>query len=183
MIYIFPYIRRSMIGQWVCRQRLNLHIACVPQTVTGCRVAMVMMQYSVIANNCWLLVEGLYLHSLLVITVFSERNYFYIYLCIGWGVWASKKAHQTLVSDATLISWRGFWLADWLCVSCVAGAPLMFVLPWMTVKYLYENEEYVSFTSVLTKKRVWTLNTVFALDKMSNTLCSLPLNQPLFWWF
>ncbi|XP_056128021.1 glucagon receptor [Rhinichthys klamathensis goyatoka] len=75
------------------------------QTVTGCRVAMVMMQYSVMANNCWLLVEGLYLHSLLVITVFSERNYFYIYLCIGW------------------------------------GAPLMFVLPWMTVKYLYENEE------------------------------------------
>lgn len=48
---------------------------------------MVMMQYSVMANNYWLLVEGLYLHSLLVITVFSEKNYFYIYLCIGWGVW------------------------------------------------------------------------------------------------
>uniref|UniRef100_A0A673IN95 Glucagon receptor-like n=1 Tax=Sinocyclocheilus rhinocerous TaxID=307959 RepID=A0A673IN95_9TELE len=74
-------------------------------TGNGCRVAMVMMQYSVMANNYWLLVEGLYLHSLLVITVFSERNYFYIYLCIGW------------------------------------GAPLIFVLPWMTVKYLYENEE------------------------------------------
>ncbi|KTG05984.1 hypothetical protein cypCar_00046987, partial [Cyprinus carpio] len=55
------------------------------QKVSGCRVAMVMMQYSVMANNYWLLVEGLYLHSLLVITVFSERNYFYIYLCIGWG--------------------------------------------------------------------------------------------------
>ncbi|XP_073763216.1 glucagon receptor isoform X2 [Danio rerio] len=75
------------------------------QTVVGCRSAMVMMQYSVMANNCWLLVEGLYLHSLLVTTVFSERNYFCIYLCIGW------------------------------------GAPLIFVLPWMTVKYLYENEE------------------------------------------
>ncbi|XP_030635880.1 glucagon receptor [Chanos chanos] len=75
------------------------------QTVAGCRVAMVMMQYSVIANNYWLLVEGLYLHSLLVIAVFSEKNYFYIYLCIGW------------------------------------GAPLIFVLPWLTVKYLYENEE------------------------------------------
>ncbi|XP_072513144.1 glucagon receptor [Salminus brasiliensis] len=70
----------------------------------GCRAAMVMMQYSVIANNYWLLVEGLYLHSLLSITVFSERNYFYIYLGIGW------------------------------------GAPIIFVLPWVTVKYLYENE-------------------------------------------
>ncbi|XP_029359557.1 glucagon receptor [Echeneis naucrates] len=73
--------------------------------VAWCRGAMVMMQYSVMANNYWLLVEGIYLHSLLVITVFSERNYFYIYLAIGW------------------------------------GAPLIFVLPWITVKYLYENEE------------------------------------------
>ncbi|TNN70942.1 Glucagon receptor [Liparis tanakae] len=73
--------------------------------VTWCRGAMVMMQYSVMANNYWLLVEGIYLHSLLVITVFSERKYFYIYLTIGW------------------------------------GAPLIFVLPWITVKYLYENEE------------------------------------------
>jgi len=46
---------------------------------------MVMMQYSVMANNYWLLVEGIYLHSLLVITVFSERKYFHIYLTIGWG--------------------------------------------------------------------------------------------------
>uniref|UniRef100_A0A671YXG5 Glucagon receptor b n=1 Tax=Sparus aurata TaxID=8175 RepID=A0A671YXG5_SPAAU len=73
--------------------------------VTWCRGAMVMMQYSVMANNYWLLVEGIYLHSLLVITVFSERKYFYIYLAIGW------------------------------------GAPLIFVLPWITVKYLFENEE------------------------------------------
>uniref|UniRef100_A0AAQ4QV11 Glucagon receptor b n=1 Tax=Gasterosteus aculeatus aculeatus TaxID=481459 RepID=A0AAQ4QV11_GASAC len=73
--------------------------------VTWCRGAVVMMQYSVMANNYWLLVEGIYLHSLLVITVFSERKYFFIYLAIGW------------------------------------GAPLMFVLPWITVKYLYENEE------------------------------------------
>uniref|UniRef100_A0A671YSW2 Glucagon receptor b n=1 Tax=Sparus aurata TaxID=8175 RepID=A0A671YSW2_SPAAU len=75
------------------------------QAVTWCRGAMVMMQYSVMANNYWLLVEGIYLHSLLVITVFSERKYFYIYLAIGW------------------------------------GAPLIFVLPWITVKYLFENEE------------------------------------------
>ncbi|XP_058497641.1 glucagon receptor isoform X3 [Solea solea] len=73
--------------------------------VMWCRGAMVMMQYSVMANNYWLLVEGIYLHSLLVITVFSERRYFFIYLAIGW------------------------------------GAPLIFVVPWITVKYLYENEE------------------------------------------
>lgn len=51
----------------------------------SCRVAAVMMQYSIMANSYWLLVEGIYLHNLLVITVFTERNYFKIYLCIGWG--------------------------------------------------------------------------------------------------
>nr|XP_057939975.1 glucagon receptor isoform X1 [Doryrhamphus excisus] len=73
--------------------------------VMWCRGAVVMMQYTVMANNYWLLVEGIYLHSLLVITVFREKKYFYIYLAIGW------------------------------------GAPLIFVSPWITVKYLYENEE------------------------------------------
>lgn len=57
----------------------------VCQAVIWCRGAVVMMQYSVMANNYWLLVEGIYLHSLLVITVFSEKKYFYIYLAIGWG--------------------------------------------------------------------------------------------------
>ncbi|KAJ8345360.1 hypothetical protein SKAU_G00295530 [Synaphobranchus kaupii] len=75
------------------------------ETAIGCRVAMVLMQYGIMANNYWLLVEGIYLHNLLVVTVFNEKNYFNIYLCIGW------------------------------------GTPLIFVLPWATVKYLYENEE------------------------------------------
>ncbi|XP_063076888.1 glucagon receptor isoform X2 [Engraulis encrasicolus] len=75
------------------------------ETAIGCRVAVVMMQYSITANSYWLLVEGIYLHNLLVVTVLHERNYFGIYLCIGWGI------------------------------------PLVFVFPWVIVKYLYENEE------------------------------------------
>lgn len=43
------------------------------------------MQYGIVANYCWLLVEGIYLHNLLVVAVFSERSYFTLYLCIGWG--------------------------------------------------------------------------------------------------
>ncbi|XP_015211964.1 glucagon receptor isoform X3 [Lepisosteus oculatus] len=73
------------------------------ETPVGCRAALVMMQYSIMANYNWLLVEGIYLHNLLVITVFTERNYFKIYLCIAW------------------------------------GAPLLFVLSWVRLKYLYEN--------------------------------------------
>ncbi|KAM8946874.1 glucagon receptor [Pelodytes ibericus] len=69
----------------------------------GCRAATVLMHYGIIANNFWLLVEGIYLHNLLVLAVFSERSYFALYVCIGW------------------------------------GAPILFIIPWVAVKYMYEN--------------------------------------------
>ncbi|NXE16553.1 GLR protein, partial [Lophotis ruficrista] len=74
-----------------------------PQAAAGCRTATVFMQYGIVANYCWLLVEGIYLHNLLVVAVFSERSYFTLYLCIGW------------------------------------GAPVLFLIPWVVVKFLYEN--------------------------------------------
>uniref|UniRef100_A0A3Q1FX27 Glucagon receptor a n=1 Tax=Acanthochromis polyacanthus TaxID=80966 RepID=A0A3Q1FX27_9TELE len=82
-----------------------ISLITILQTTVGCRVAFMMMQYSIMANSYWLLVEGIYLHNLLVITVFTERNYFNIYLCIGW------------------------------------GTPLIFLAPWVIVKYMYENKE------------------------------------------
>ncbi|XP_052513903.1 glucagon receptor isoform X2 [Budorcas taxicolor] len=53
--------------------------------VAGCRVAAVFMQYGVVANYCWLLVEGVYLHSLLSLAAVPERSCFPLYLGIGWG--------------------------------------------------------------------------------------------------
>ncbi|XP_072795947.1 glucagon receptor [Vicugna pacos] len=53
--------------------------------VAGCRVAAVFMQYGVVANYCWLLVEGLYLHGLLGLAAAPRRSCFGLYLGIGWG--------------------------------------------------------------------------------------------------
>lgn len=62
------------------------HLGCPRgQALAGCRVAAVFMQYGVVANYCWLLVEGVYLHSLLGPATFSERDFFTYYLGIGWG--------------------------------------------------------------------------------------------------
>ncbi|KFR08802.1 Glucagon-like peptide 1 receptor, partial [Nipponia nippon] len=74
------------------------------QESLSCRLVFVMMQYCVAANYYWLLVEGMYLYTLLVLSVFSEQRIFRLYLCIGWGV------------------------------------PMVFVILWGTVKYLYEDE-------------------------------------------
>lgn len=55
------------------------------QESLSCRLVFVMMQYCVAANYYWLLVEGMYLYTLLVLSVFSEQRIFRLYLCIGWG--------------------------------------------------------------------------------------------------
>ncbi|XP_053362764.1 gastric inhibitory polypeptide receptor [Clarias gariepinus] len=53
--------------------------------LTGCRIAQVVMQYCVGASYFWLLVEGLYLHNLLILFVFSENSYLCGYVILGWG--------------------------------------------------------------------------------------------------
>lgn len=61
------------------------------QAVAGCRVAAVFMQYGVVASYCWLLVEGVCLHSLLSLAAVPERSCFPLYLGIGWGEWAGVR--------------------------------------------------------------------------------------------
>lgn len=50
----------------------------------GCKLSLVFFQYCIMANFYWLLVEGLYLHTLLV-AIFSPSRRFVAYLLIGWG--------------------------------------------------------------------------------------------------
>ncbi|XP_076868329.1 vasoactive intestinal polypeptide receptor 2 isoform X2 [Brachyhypopomus gauderio] len=53
-------------------------------SLTGCKASLVFFNYFIMANFFWLLVEGLYLHTLLMV-FFSENRHFVVYLLIGWG--------------------------------------------------------------------------------------------------
>ncbi|KAJ1069283.1 hypothetical protein K5549_014233 [Capra hircus] len=54
----------------------------------GCRVAVTFFLYFLATNYYWILVEGLYLHSLIFMAFFSEKKYLWGFTVFGWGTQA-----------------------------------------------------------------------------------------------
>lgn len=50
-----------------------------------CKAVVTFFQYCVLSNFYWLLVEGLYLQTLLAFTFTHTRTFFWCYILIGWG--------------------------------------------------------------------------------------------------
>ncbi|NXX80941.1 PTH1R protein, partial [Urocolius indicus] len=72
---------------------LTLH----PQV--GCKLVVTLFLYFLATNHYWILVEGLYLHSLIFMAFLSNKNYLWVLIIIGWGlpavfvsIWASVRA-------------------------------------------------------------------------------------------
>ncbi|XP_061873037.1 parathyroid hormone/parathyroid hormone-related peptide receptor-like [Colius striatus] len=72
---------------------LTLH----PQV--GCKVVVTLFLYFLATNHYWILVEGLYLHSLIFMAFLSNKNYLWVLIIIGWGlpavfvsIWDSVRA-------------------------------------------------------------------------------------------
>ncbi|XP_051910584.1 vasoactive intestinal polypeptide receptor 2-like [Hippocampus zosterae] len=57
----------------------------VQPSLVGCKSSLVFLNYSIMANFFWLLVEALYLHTLLLV-VHARYARLAVYLLIGWGI-------------------------------------------------------------------------------------------------
>ncbi|XP_072343013.1 parathyroid hormone/parathyroid hormone-related peptide receptor-like [Scyliorhinus torazame] len=115
----------------------------------GCKVAVTIFLYFLATNYYWILVEGLYLHSLIFMAFRSDKKYLWALTLIGWGVpavvvavWASARAS----------------LADTHCWDLSAGSlKWIFQVPILTAVVL-NFFLFVNIVRVLASK-LWETNT------------------------
>uniref|UniRef100_A0A8C5DQF4 Growth hormone releasing hormone receptor b n=1 Tax=Gouania willdenowi TaxID=441366 RepID=A0A8C5DQF4_GOUWI len=55
-------------------------------STTSCKAAVAFFQFSILANYFWLLVEGMYLQTLLALAFVFQKKYFWWYILVGWGL-------------------------------------------------------------------------------------------------
>lgn len=73
----------------------------------GCKVALFLSNYCILANYSWLLVEGHYLHSLINLSLHSHTKRLHCYTLLGWGTLISLSDTQTIF-HSIVDDWRNF---------------------------------------------------------------------------
>ncbi len=75
------------------------------QSQIGCKLLASIMQYTSCSNYFWMLCEGIYLHTLIVVAVFVGEQQLGWYYILGWGlcIWVFMKQHQS-ISDLLMTS-------------------------------------------------------------------------------
>lgn len=56
----------------------------------GCKVTVLLFIYFLATNYYWILVEGLYLHSLIFMAFLSDTKYLWGFTLIGWGEYEAE---------------------------------------------------------------------------------------------
>uniref|UniRef100_A0A8C2GSQ5 Calcitonin gene-related peptide type 1 receptor n=1 Tax=Cyprinus carpio TaxID=7962 RepID=A0A8C2GSQ5_CYPCA len=64
---------------------LNSVITIIFFTCVSCKVSVFIHQYLLGCNYFWMLCEGIYLHTLIVVAVFAEKQHLMWYYFLGWG--------------------------------------------------------------------------------------------------
>uniref|UniRef100_A0A0A9W7W3 Parathyroid hormone 2 receptor n=2 Tax=Lygus hesperus TaxID=30085 RepID=A0A0A9W7W3_LYGHE len=56
------------------------------QGTWSCKLMTCVWQYAIISNYSWILMEGLYLHNLIFLALFTDTSAITIYILLGWGI-------------------------------------------------------------------------------------------------
>lgn len=67
----------------------------------GCKLLHVLVQYFLVATYFWMFCEGLYLHTLLVVTFLTESKVMPFLHTIGWGIPALLVSTYAVLRTAT----------------------------------------------------------------------------------
>lgn len=85
-----------------------------------CKLMISVWQYFILANYSWLLMEGLYLHSLIFMALFTDSSAITLYILLGWGLplgcvslWATLRA---TLDDAHCWTVNNVQWIFWVCI-------------------------------------------------------------------
>ncbi|NXJ98116.1 GLR protein, partial [Corythaixoides concolor] len=150
------------------------------QAALGCRAAQVLMQYCILANHYWFLVEAVYLYKLLIGAVFSEKNYYRLYLYLGWGTpvvfvvpWMAAKYLKENADPQGWVSWPG-WAARgrgaglWVPLPCLPQINLLIfmrILKVILAKLRANQKGYADYKLRLAKATL-TLIPLFGIHEV-----------------
>ncbi|CAD7014199.1 unnamed protein product [Ceratitis capitata] len=131
-----------------------LHVMTEHPSEAGCITLVMMSHYFNLTNFFWMLVEGLYLYTLVVQTFSSDKIRFIIYACIGWGcpaviifVWSIAKIFATSLEkehfNGFLIqcSWIRESHIDWIfqgptCLVLILNLIFLIRIMWVLITKL-----------------------------------------------
>lgn len=81
----FHFVNKAL--RFLQIKNLNILIVCLffPLQVS-CKVSQFIYLYLMGCNYFWMLCEGIYLHTLIVVAVFAEKQHLMWYYLLGWGM-------------------------------------------------------------------------------------------------
>ncbi|XP_035997679.1 parathyroid hormone 3 receptor isoform X3 [Fundulus heteroclitus] len=93
------FVKDAVLSSISDTNRTESEFTAVKPPMAGCKAAVTLFLYFLATNHYWILVEGLYLHSLIFMAFLSDKNYLWALTIMGWGVpavfvsiWVSARA-------------------------------------------------------------------------------------------
>ncbi|KAH6940307.1 hypothetical protein HPB50_026634 [Hyalomma asiaticum] len=98
-----------------------------------CKVFTSFWHYVLMANYCWILMEGLYLHNLVFLAFFTDSSSILRYVGLGWGACHSTQFHlcNRLLN---LIAQKARDMIQKMLYFFPSGLPVIFIVPWVVVR-------------------------------------------------